>query len=179
MSDLDFHEPYVRALTRHERVIRAYIRSAGVSRAEDVDEIMQEVSLTAWNKFEELRNVDEFPRWACVIARFEILRFRRRHARDRLMLSEKVFELLMAEGLEESSLKEQRLDQLQRCLNKLPDASRRLVLAAYEPGSSIHELAERMGKKANAVYQQLWRLRRVLGKCVDDSLQNKATKPIS
>jgi hypothetical protein len=28
----DFHEPFVRALTRHERVIRAYIRGAGIVR---------------------------------------------------------------------------------------------------------------------------------------------------
>ena len=179
MSDVDFHEPFVRALTRHERVIRAYIRSAGVSRTEDVDEIMQEVSLAAWDKFDQLRNVEELPRWACVIARFEILKFRRRHARDRLMLSEHVAELLMEEGLEECSLKEQLLDQLQRCLDKLPDANRHLVLAAYEPGSTIEDLAKRLGRKANAVYQQLWRLRRALGKCVNNSLQNETAETIS
>ena len=34
------HESFVRALARHERVIRAYIRGAGISRPEDVDEIV-------------------------------------------------------------------------------------------------------------------------------------------
>ena len=50
----DFHESFVRALTRHERVIRAYIRGTGITRPEDVDEIMQEVSLAAWKKFDQL-----------------------------------------------------------------------------------------------------------------------------
>ena len=86
---------------------------------------------------------------------------------------------LMEEGLEECSLKEQLLDQLQRCLDKLPDANRHLVLAAYEPGSTIEDLAKRLGRKANAVYQQLWRLRRALGKCVNNSLQNETAETIS
>ena len=57
----DFHESFVRALTRHERVIPAYIRGTGITRPEDVDEIMQEVSLAAWKKFDQLDDVEEFP----------------------------------------------------------------------------------------------------------------------
>lgn len=171
----DFHEPFVRALTKYERIVRAYIRGSGISRPEDVDEIMQEVSLVAWEKFEQLRNIDEFPKWACVIARYQILLFRRKHSRDRLVLNENVFDLLLEESLEESSLNEARLNTLQQCLNKLPDASRRLVLMAYESGSTIDSLASRTGKKANALYQQLWRLRRALEQCVEETLKTGET----
>ncbi|MDF1813096.1 MAG: sigma-70 family RNA polymerase sigma factor [Verrucomicrobiales bacterium] len=169
----DFHEPFVRALTRHERVIRAYIRGAGITRPEDVDEIMQEVSLVAWRKFDQLDNADEFPVWACVIARYEILMFRRRHARDRLVFSEKVYELLAEQSLEEvsSSMKEKRLNQLQQCVENLPPASRELVTAAYQPGSTIDKLASQLGKKTNTVYQQLWRIRRALEQCVEERLE--------
>ncbi len=170
--DPDFHEPFVRALTKYERIVRAYIRGSGLSRPEDVDEIMQEVSLIAWEKFDQLRDVDEFPRWACVIARYQILNFRRRHARDRLVLNEKVFDLLLEESLEETSTHEKRLNLLQHCLNKLPAASRQLVLTAYQPGSTIDSLAAGTGKKANTLYQQLWRLRRTLEQCVEESLSN-------
>ncbi len=175
----DFHEPFVRALTKYDRVIRAYIRAGGISRPEDVDEIMQDVSLVAWKKFDQLREVDEFPRWACVIARYQILDFRRKHARDRLVLNDRVFELLLEESLEETTLKERRLEHLQRCVEKLPDASRRLVLAAYEPGTSVDELAQELGKKANALYQQLWRLRQTLEQCVEDALHRETSPPHS
>ena len=163
------HESFVRALTKYERVIRAYIRGAGVSRPEDVDEITQEVSLIAWEKFDQLENVDEFPRWACVIARYRVLEFRRKKFRDRLVLNEKVFDLLMEEALEETADQEIRLRRLESCLDELPPASRRLIDAAYEPGASIDELARSVGKKANALYQQLWRLRRILKDCVERS----------
>ena len=173
--ELDFHEPFVRALTKYERIVRAYIRGSGISRPEDVDEIMQEVSLVAWEKFDQLRNVDEFPKWACVIARYQVLIFRRKHSRDRLLLNQNVFDLLLEESLEETAVNEKRLNILQQCLNKLPEASRQLVLMAYDSGSTIDSLARRTGKKANTLYQQLWRLRRALERCVEQTLQTGET----
>jgi RNA polymerase sigma-70 factor (ECF subfamily) len=92
-------------------------------------------------------------------------------------LNEKVFDLLLEESLEETSIQEKRLNLLQRCLEKLPDASRRLVLAAYQPGSTIDSLATETGKKANALYQQLWRLRQTLEQCVEDALRNESEAP--
>ena len=168
------HESFVRALTRHERVIRAYIRGAGISRPEDVDEITQQVSLIAWQKFDQLDDVEEFGRWACVIARYRVLEFRRKRFRDRLVLNEKVFDLLMEEALEETGQHEARLRHLETCLDQLPAASRSLVTTAYEPGASIDELARSAGKKANALYQQLWRLRQILRECVERAIQDDA-----
>lgn len=165
------HESFVRALARHERVIRAYIRGAGISRPEDVDEIVQEVSLIAWQKFDQLENVNEFPQWACVIARYRVLEFRRKRYKDRLVLSENVFGLLMDEALRETDLQQSRMDQLERCLERLPDANRRLVKAAYQHGASIDELARSAGKQANSLYQQLWRLRQILKTCVENALR--------
>ena len=175
LAEDDSHEPFVRALTKYERIVRAYIRNSGVSCSKDVDEIMQEVSLVAWKKFDQLRDIDEFPRWVCVIARYEILRFRRHHARDRLLLNENVLDLLQDESLEELSLSEMRLNQLQHCLEKLPSASRSLIMAAYSTGSPFDALAQNIGKTTNALYQDLWRLRRDLRICVENALRNETT----
>ena len=161
------HEAFVRALTRHERVIRAYIRGAGIWRPEDVDEITQEVSLIAWQKFDQLRDVEEFPKWACVIARYQVLEFRRQRYRDRLVLNEDVFETLMDEALEETEKSEELLRRLELCLEELPAAGLKLINEVYRQGTSIDELARAVGKKANALYQHLWRLRQSLKKCME------------
>ena len=171
------HESFVRALTKHERIVRAYIRGAGVSRPQDVDEIMQEVSLIAWRKYDQLRNEDEFPKWACVIARYQILDFRRSKYRDRLVLNENVFELLLDEAIEETEDSDVRLRHLEQCVAKLPPAGHRLIKAAYEPGASIDEIARLAGKKANAMYQELWRIRKTLRKCVEQSMKNNPDSP--
>ena len=68
----DLNEEFLRLWTHHEPELRAFVRSC-VPRAEDVDEVMQEVSLVAWRKFSSLTGPAEFPKWACLIARYEIL----------------------------------------------------------------------------------------------------------
>ena len=70
-------------------------------RAAEVDEVIQEVSLVAWRKFPMLTDPAPFPRWACLLARYEILMARRRHARDRLVLDEDIVAKLAEEGAEE------------------------------------------------------------------------------
>ncbi len=166
-TDPKNYEGFVRLLTRHERSIRAYIR-AGLPSPHDVAEVMQEVSLIAWRKFSELENPEtDFARWATVIARYEIMKFRRTKARDRLVLGETVAELIQAEGLEEARGRETQLSALERCLKKLPEARREMVLDAHASGSSITEMAGRIGKNRNALYQLLWRIRQELADCVE------------
>ncbi len=75
MDDLqNTHEAFIMLLLRHEPMVRAAIRAV-VHRAEDVDEVMQAVSLVAWRKFDSLTDHEGFGRWACVIARYEVLKF--------------------------------------------------------------------------------------------------------
>ena len=82
------HEAFITLLLRHESMVRAAIRAV-VLRAEDVDEVMQAVSLVAWRKFDSLTDREGFGRWTCVIARHEVLKFKRARARDRFMLNPK------------------------------------------------------------------------------------------
>jgi RNA polymerase sigma-70 factor (ECF subfamily) len=166
-TDPKHYEWFVQLLTKHERSIRAYIR-AGLPSGQDVGEVMQEVSLIAWRKFSDLENPDtDFARWATVIARYEILKFRRTKARDRLVLGESFIEMINEEGVEESEDREKQLSALEICLKKLPESRRELILNAHVSGVSITELAGQIGKNRNALYQLLWRIRQELANCVE------------
>jgi RNA polymerase sigma-70 factor (ECF subfamily) len=132
---------------------------------------MQNVSLIAWKKFHELRQAEtDFARWVCVIARFEIMKFRRGLARDRFVLDEDVIEQLCEEGDSELSLRAQQIVQLEACLEKLPRERRDFVIAAYSPGASINALARQRGKNPDAMYQLLRRIRQELEACIERQL---------
>ncbi len=165
----DSHERFITLLTKHERVIRASI-CAVIRRSEDVDEIMQNVSLVAWRKFETLTEPEGFAKWACVIARYEVLAFQRDKARNRFELDEKLIEKITAEAANEIPHLNRRLYLLDSCLQKLPDERRRLVLQAYEPGCKTADLAGKLGKTANGLYQLLRRIRLDLKQCVEREL---------
>jgi RNA polymerase sigma-70 factor (ECF subfamily) len=163
------HESFIRLLLRHEPSVRAVIRSV-VHRAEDVDEVMQAVSLVAWRKFASLTDREGFGRWACVIARYEILKFLRSRARERFVLDPGLVERILAEGEEETEGRGRRLSLLERCLEKLPETRRELLLQVYTPGGTVRELAGRLGRSEDALYQMLRRLRLELRDCVESGM---------
>jgi len=166
------HEAFLKLLLRHEPMVRAAIRAV-VRRAEDVDEIMQAVSLVAWRKFDSLTDHDGFGSWACVIARYEVLKFQRGRARDRFVLDEALIEQILEEAASDCDARRERLSLLERCLEKLPEARRKLLLQVYSPGCTTRAVAERLGKSEDALYQLLRRLRLELKQCVEQGFSNE------
>lgn len=168
----DSHEQFVRLLSRHEPAVRAFIR-ASIPSGNDVAEIMQDASLVALRKFDELDDPEEnFGKWLCVIARFEILKFRRTKARDRLVLDEALMEKMTAEGLDESSKRNAWIEALEKCLSQLPESRRRVITDAYGPSVSIKELAAQHQKKPDALYQLLRRIRIELAACIEGRMES-------
>ena len=165
----DNHETFIGLLIKHESVVRATIRSV-IRRPEDVDEVMQAVSIVAWRKFDSVTDVEGFAKWACVIARYEILKFQRSRARDRFQLDENLADKIAEEAVHEMPIRNRRMAHLEMCLSKLTEARRQMVVQAYEPGCSTKDLATKMGKTADGLYQLLRRIRLDLKKCVESQL---------
>lgn len=55
-------------LYQQEEPIRIYLQFCGVE-TQEIDEVLQEVLLTAWRKIHTLHNLEQFPAWIRVIAR--------------------------------------------------------------------------------------------------------------
>ncbi len=167
----DDHARFLALLLRHEPMIRASIRAV-VHRPEDVDDVMQAVSIVAWRKFDQLTDERGFGRWACMIARYEVLKFQRERAREqnRLVLDEALVSLILEEAADEISVRGRRLALLEHCLQRLPEARRALVMQAYTPGSTMRALAERLGQTEDGLYQLLRRIRLALKDCVEGRL---------
>ena len=137
---------------------------------EGVEDVLQEVALVAWRKFAELKEDESFGKWACMIARYEVLKWRRKHARDRLVFSERTLELLSEAELENVELRERERSALDWCIKKLSEAERSLVMAVHLPGSSVARIAEESGQQAKRLYRQVSGLRLALQRCVNARL---------
>lgn len=78
----------VALLTQHQSAIRFYVSSLlpGEARAADV---AQQANLTIWDKRSDFKPGTNFKAWAFSIARYEVLNFRKKEARDaRLQFSD-------------------------------------------------------------------------------------------
>lgn len=164
------YEIFVKKFAHYEGDVRRFVRSL-LPNWTDADEVVQQTAIVMWRKFDQYDPDTNFMKWACVIARFEALAYRRKMARDRLVFREDVLELMADEGVEEMDQRNAEHEALTTCLQAVPEAQRQLLTLAHTQGVNVKELAEQAGSTAAAFYMRLNRLRRRLMKCVESKLQ--------
>jgi RNA polymerase sigma-70 factor (ECF subfamily) len=162
-------EDFLRMYSLYQKQIYAFIGTYCRNPA-DIDEVLQETSIVLWNKFREFRSDGEFLPWAFGIARLEVLRhFRTR--KDAFPFDERIFDALVEQRGQEQDAFERRCEALQQCLSKLSERDRVLVEECYRSGVQIKDVADRMRRPVNAVYQSLSRIRRSLFDCISRAIR--------
>ena len=170
------HEAFLRFFTRFEANLRAYVASLLPTR-EGVDDVMQESSVVLWRKFSDFDQASAdsgFLGWAFMIARYEVLKYRRRRATDRLQFSEDVFELLASEAERTCATQIERQLALHECVKELESKQLAIVKAVYEDGAPIKDVAEQIGRSPTGLYKALARIRERLANCVRTRLHTSA-----
>jgi RNA polymerase sigma-70 factor (ECF subfamily) len=160
---------FVKQLTGAQSALYGCIRTlmAGAPEAADV---LQETNCVLWQKAAEYDSSRPFLPWAYRVAHFQVLAFRKRRSRERLVFDDELTELLANEFLRQSTAADGELRAMERCLQKLPAAHRGLVAAKYENGDSVIQIALRAGKPVNAVSALLYRVRKALAECIERTL---------
>jgi RNA polymerase sigma-70 factor (ECF subfamily) len=138
---------------------------------QQAEEIVQETACLLWQKFDQYDPDQPFWPWARQFAHYEVLKHRKKQAVRRRYFSDALVEQLAEERVRHEEMLETRREVLLKCLDELDGRSRRLLLDRYSREESIAEVAERMGKSANAIYLLLHRLRQALLQCVERKLQ--------
>jgi RNA polymerase sigma-70 factor (ECF subfamily) len=135
----------------------------------DVDqanEVLQETNLVLWKKSDEFRSGSNFKAWSFRVAHFQVMAFRQRQVRDRLVFDDEALEQITCEAGVQDDVYEHRMKLLEDCIVRLPERSREALGLFYEKGESLDSIAATMKRKANAVGQLLFRIRKSLIECV-------------
>lgn len=168
-------EEFVQLFTRTQR--RLYLTIlAQVPRPDDAEEILQNANVIIWSKYHQFEAGTNFFAWAARIAKYEVLKYRQKHARDRLQFSEEFVKSVAIEMANDSSQLDQRRHALARCLNKLRPNDQELIRMRYSDGARGKTVARRTGRPVNSVYQSLGRIRRALLDCVTRYLNTTHTE---
>ncbi len=166
---------FVRLWTQHQNEVRRYVFMLLPSKT-DADDVLQETSASLWSKFDEYDSSRPFVAWAVRFARIEVLRFRQKQSREKLVFSDEVFELLCTTVIGEASMLEERRRALDGCLQKLNDDERQVLLDRYSGKSTIRERAERDGVSVHKLYYLVERLRGRLLECITSTLDGEGWK---
>lgn len=156
-------------MTRHQRQILAYIFTL-IPNRESAEEILQQASLVICEKFSSYSPGSDFVAWACQIAWWEVKKARLNRARSKVVFDDAMLESLSTTSIEMApELNERRL-ALSKCLARLNERDRTMLMTRYEPGGSVEDAAERSGRSLPAAYKALCRLRKLLLDCVTNQL---------
>ena len=108
---------FVRLWTRHQAEVERYLFMM-MPRTTDVGELLQEVSVRLWEKWDQFDQERPFVPWALKFAWFEVQKWRQRLAREKLVFSDGLLEQLNAVHENEVSLMETRRRALE--VRRLP-----------------------------------------------------------
>ena len=169
MDPAESKREFVRLLAKHERMIYGYVLSLAPQVA-DADEIVQETSLRLWDEFDRYVPGTSFAAWALTVAHYEVLTWRKRAHRSKLVFDDALVELIGKERAVVERSAGPRHEALAECLEELSEQNKRLVAECYGAGKKIKEVAARLGRSEGSVYKALERIRMALYRCIERRL---------
>ena len=170
MTDSRNNDRFTQLFQQNYQDLYAYI-FALVRDFSDAEDLLQETSVTLWEKFDEFDELQadtSFRAWACTIAKYKALNFVRKQARQRTT-HDTAFLEQVADAASQLPRPEDttRREALQHCAKTLTDTQQRLLWEYYAGKQTVPQIAEQQQKTANSVYGTLSHMRRLLKKCID------------
>lgn len=160
---------FVKLLTSHQPRIYAYIATAlfGDSAVADV---LQDTNLHLWAQADRYDFDRPFLPWAFGFARQRVMAYRKTCSRSRLVLCDESLDSLSDHFLKTSDTTDDRLAALQKCLKRLSVAQAELIRERYMAKTSVQTIARRMNDTAHSISSRLYRIRKILARCVEHTL---------
>ncbi|MEM9282581.1 MAG: sigma-70 family RNA polymerase sigma factor [Verrucomicrobiota bacterium] len=156
--------------TRHfaeaEGAMKAFAFSLVPNRA-DAEDVIQETLKALWEHFDDYDPDRPFLPWANRFVYRQVQMHRRSQAtRGKYFFSDETIEQLAGDPAEspEQSLAMSRA--LEQCLEHIGAKQRELIEQRYTSKGTLQELAQQLGKKPDALYKMLQRVREALHQCI-------------
>ena len=148
----DAYERFTTLLVANQPAVMGFIRTL-LPQASEAEDLLQKTCLIAWQKFDQFDPSSSFTTWACKIAYFEVKNHLRTKARDKHVFSNEVLDQLADEIPQDSERLAAERAALHTCVEALVPADRELLAQAYDPATTLQQVAEHVGKTANSLYK--------------------------
>lgn len=165
------HELFLKAYSSCQGALRAYLLAA-TRDVHQADDLLQEVSVVLWSKFDEYDSDRPFVAWAIGIAKFKVLNWRRTVANK--AFSPSTLELLARTAAEEDQNLHATQGHLSICLEKLHEPIRNVLRLKYWESQSISQISENLCRSSESVAMMLVRARQALRQCIQRRIDQEA-----
>ena len=160
-----------------QRQLYVFVRSHTPS-AHEADDLVQEISVVLWEKFDSYRSDESFVRWACGVARMKLLQYRqdcRKRSRVISGLDEELMDLVLNETLEFTETASLLSESLRKCMEKLSPWQVVVLRERFESEKSVKQIAQSVQRTESSVYKTLQGIYDSLYDCIQTELSRKAS----
>lgn len=163
---------FMQSLTGCQSRLYAYICTL-TGEAAAARDVLQETNLALWDKSREYDPSRPFLPWAYRVAYLQVMAYRKRCVRSRLVFDDELIGELAVEAQGRDEGDDLRLEALGHCMDKLPEGKRELLDMRYLHGEAVERIADRLRKAPNVVAASLYRIRKALLECIESRLASE------
>lgn len=171
-------ELFISLLSRSEHALSVYVLAL-VGHPQDADDILQQGKLVMWRSFSSFQRGTNFHAWARKVLFHQILAYRKRKKRDRLVLSDELL-AIANEAIEQHPLIESApASLLAGCLERLTPENKQILQKRYYEEMTVEAISDQSGRTVEAVYRLLSRLRSRLAECLQLAIKRQEHPEVS
>jgi len=140
----------------------------------ETEDVIQDVCILLWQKFDDFDTETDFRKWACAFA-FNLSKayVRKQRRRRGFGLSDDILGTISRMQSAGGELFELRRELLQNCLKKLSRKDQQFLLECHGRRSSPVKFAQRERIPVATAYTRLSRLRKVLHDCISRAMKGE------
>lgn len=173
MTNLSPAEQFLSQIVDHQRRLAGFVRALVPDR-DDADDVLQEVNIYLWRHSADFVPGTNFAAWMLRVARFQIMAWRKRQSRERLVFDDALFERLAESATTLDTTINRQQDALEFCMAALPDRDRELITQLYADARlTPQSLAQHIGRSAKGIYASLNRIRLKLLECIERTMASE------
>lgn len=133
-------------------------------------DILQHVAVIAFAKFGEYDASRPFIAWVIGIARNEVLKSRRQHARERHVFDSQLVEQIADAHVDLRDEFDPMREALRDCVRKVDDRGRQLLQLRYDQQLKPAQIGKRLDISTTSVLVSLHRVRAAIKRCIERRL---------
>lgn len=135
------------------------------------DDILQDTVALMWERFNTYERGTNFGAWGITIARYKILEYFKKNRVQYSEISDELFEKISQTAQQRIETIDDRTSALRQCLKKLNEKDRKLLQIRYEKAMKVKDIAAKINRPIQGLYQAMSRIHHTLLLCIESTLR--------
>ena len=167
---MELSEEFILELTEVQQRLVGFLFKRLADR-EQAREVLQRTNLVLCRKADNYEPGTNFKAWAMTVANYEVMAYRKKQVRERLVFTDEVDAMLRPDEEGRPLAQSDRLAHLKLCLKAMSLKNRELIEWRYQGECTMEKIAQEIGSTIGAVKVKLHRLRRQLLGCIQNRMK--------